>query len=97
MKGEEIGLTIFNKQKVGWPQKGEFIRQGMVKGIETKKYKYTYTGKDLNGEKTIGLKKRKTLEVKPQCFARVEASTFSKIRSGLIEKKMKEQRRQITE
>lgn len=78
--------------------KVEFTRQGMVKGIDTKKYKYTYTEKDLTDEKIIGLKERKTMEVKPQCFARVEASTFSKIRSGLIEKKKsKEQRRQITE
>lgn len=74
-------------------KKDEFTRQVLVNGIQSKNYKFTYTEKDLSEEEIIDLIEKKTVKITAKCFARVEAITFSKIRTGLIEEKTHHQRR----
>lgn len=96
-RGEEIGLMIYTKQSEGFPKKEEFTRQVLVAGLQNRKYKYTYANENLTEEEVIKMIENKSIEVTAHCFARVDASTFGKIRSGLIEEKTpppsKEQRR----
>lgn len=87
ISGEDIGLTIYTKQNEGWPTKVEFTRQVLVKGLQSKKYKYTYTDHELTEEDVIRMIEKKTMDITAHCFAKVDNTTFSKIRAGLIEEK----------
>lgn len=87
MRGEDIGLMIYTKQAVGWPKKDDFSKQVLLQGIKDRKYKYTYTNKDLKDEDIINMIQNKILDVTKYCFAQVDNSTYSKIRSGLTEER----------
>lgn len=87
LKGEDIGLTLYTKQSEGWPTKEDFTRQVLVKGLQDKKCKYIYTNHKLSDYDVIRMIEKTIMDITAQCFAKVDNSTFSKIRSDLIEKK----------
>lgn len=86
-KGEDIGFMVYTKQSAGWPKKVEFSRQVLLKGIKERKYKYTYTKKDMTDEEIMKMIENRVFDLSPYCFSIVDDSTFGKIRSGLTEEK----------
>lgn len=87
VKGEDIGFMVYTKQSVGWPKKVEFTRLELVKGFKNKKYKYTYTKKDLTDNEIIKMIENRLLDIPARCFSIVDDSTFGKVRTGLMEEK----------
>ena len=85
VKSEEIGLTLYTKKSVGWPEGDELGKKELIKGIKTKKYKYTYTAKEISEEELIRLIENKQLEVSKTNMNTIDDSMFSKIREGLKE------------
>lgn len=96
-KAEDIGLTIYTKESEGWPRKEQFTRNVLIRGFESKKFKYTYTDKHTTEEEVIQKIDNRTMDISDRCFVLVDNSSFSKIRSGRVEEKTpppsKEQRR----
>ena len=84
---DELGLTIYTKQSVGWPAKFEFTRQTLVKGIHEKKYKYTYTNKEIQEDELMKMIQNRTIHIPASNMSKVDSSTFAKIRNGLMEEK----------
>lgn len=85
VKGEDIGLMIYTKNSTGWPKKEGFSREQLIKGIKNKKYKYTYTKKNLTDEEILQMIENRLIDLKGPCFTKIEDSSFSKIRNGIIE------------
>lgn len=50
-------------------EREEFTRQVLLKGTEAKKYKFTYTEKDLTKDKIIGMIENKSIDITAPCFA----------------------------
>lgn len=87
VRGEEIGLMIYTKQSAGWPQKEDFTRQVLLKGLKDRKFKYTYTKKELSDDDIMSMIANKMMDITAQCFSIIDDSTFGKIRVGLMEEK----------
>lgn len=81
--GLEIGLMIAGKKSDKLP-KG-ITRKELIKGIEDKRYKYTYEDESFPEEQIIKLIATKKIDI-TDCFMELEDTIFDKVRSGLIRK-----------
>ena len=99
VKAEDIGLKLHSKESVGWPKDEKMNRKELLEGLKSKKYKYTYTCKELTEEELIRLIEEKKLDLPVDCMISTEDSRFSKIREGLQEDRspLQEKQRQRTD
>ena len=82
IKGQDINLRILTPRSRGWP-KGELTNKGLIRGIQDRKYKYTYTDEKVEEEDIIRSISTNKIDLK-DCFSIVEDSLFNKVRSGRI-------------
>lgn len=85
IKGLDMGLTIYSSQSTGFPTE-PISDQHLSKGIQERKYKYTYRDDNVNDEDILRMIEGNTIDL-TQCFAIEEDSVFKRIRSGLTEER----------
>ena len=83
-KAQDLGLHFFTSTGNDWPPK--IPTAELLKGIKSKKYKWTYTNKKYDEEQI--LRKIENGEISlTYCFFTVESDEFRKIRPGLIQER----------
>ena len=87
VSAETFGLSLISKESVGWPDEKEIDTEELVKGLRKKKYKLTYTDKDITEEDLIRWIEGKMLYIPETCLTIAEDSIFGKIREGLQEER----------
>lgn len=85
-----IGLIIYTPRSTGWP-KEPLTRSRLIKGIEDKKYMWSYTDTVTDDNKILGLINNNAINLE-NCFDISEAGNFRKLRTGLIQERFPLQR-----
>lgn len=83
IKGLDVGLMIAAKKSEGWPR--DRTKKKLLRGIEEKKYKFTYEDDALEEKDLLNLIATNSIDL-TDCFMVLDDSIFDKIRSGLIRK-----------
>ncbi len=84
MNAKDLGLHFFTTTGKEWPPKIPTVE--LLRGINSKKYKWTYTNMNYNEEQI--LRKIENDEISlTNCFSTVESDEFRKIRPGPIQER----------
>ena len=54
-KASEIGLKLYSNKANGWPKQEDFSRQELIKGIKSKRYKFTFTESTISADELMKL------------------------------------------
>ena len=85
IKGTEVGLQILTAKSTGWPEVPP-RKQSLVKGIEEKSIKWTYTDPTFK-EKEVWEKFVFGMIDLTDCLYMIDDDMFRKVKSGLIEER----------
>ncbi len=83
---------MYTSQERGWP-KETFTTGDLIRSLESRKYKWTYTDSKMTEEEVIRLIKNSDIELRG-CWNVIEAGPFRKLRSGLVEERSPMKRRE---
>lgn len=84
-KGDDISLVIYTPVSEGWPRV-TLTKRNLLKGIEERKYKFTYTNEMVDEEEIKNMISTNSIDL-THCFDTLEDGIFRKLRSGLIKEK----------
>lgn len=80
----ELGLQFYTTKSRGWPQ--NFSCEELIKGIQSNKFKWTYTDKKYTEEQVLRKTQKGEINLS-KCWFAVETDEYRKIRSGLVQER----------
>lgn len=82
LKAKDIGLTIHTTTSTGWP-KSTLTKTRLIKGIEERKYKITFTSHNTDYTSIMEAIKNEEIEL-DECWSTLDDCQFRKLRAGRI-------------
>lgn len=70
IKGTDIGLTIYTTKSEGWPA-GTLTKHQLIKGMEERKYKYTFRDEMTDDEEIFNMINSNSIDL-TDCFETIE-------------------------